>query len=424
MRAVGPDIPPNVIILLAGGWRAQSFDGGEGMRAPHLARLAEDGVRFSRAYTTCPAPAPARASLLTGRFPHACGVTRDGQRLPLGEKTLAEILVSAGYETAFVGHWRLDGAATPGYVPPGERRQGFIYWAAVNRGERLYDAPYFLDEPRPLTARGFEPAAQSELAAEFVARKRERPYLLVLFWGLPAGPRTSPPLRPAEAPESLRLRFNVPAGAETETRREIALYHAAGAAIDAAAGRVLEALEEGGAAGETIVVFTSDHGEMLGSHGLAGAGEAYEEAVRVPLVIRYPRVAPRGMTLDMPVSLADLAPTVLGLAGLGHPAVHGRNLAPLIRGEPAERPESAYVAGRLGEPGEWRMVVRGLDKVVVGRRFNVTHLYNLGQDPYEMWNLAEEKKARRKRDEMQAILRDWMRRTGDRILPSGLRIRE
>lgn len=424
MRATGPDTPPNVVLLLAGGWRAQSFDGGEGMRAPHLARLAEDGVRFKRVYTTCPAPAPARASVLTGRFPHACGVTRDGQRLPLAEKTLAEILVSAGYETAFVGHWRLDGATTPGYVPPGERRQGFLHWAAVNRGERWYDAPYYLDEPRPLTAQGFEPAAQAELAVDFITRSRDRPFFIALFWGLPAGPRpVLPTLRP-KAPESTRLRFNVPAGHEDGARREIALYHAACAAVDESSGRLLQALEQTGAAGETIVVFTSDHGEMLGSHGLAGAGEAYEEAVRVPLVIRYPRVTPRGMTFDMPVSLADLAPTVLGLAGLGHPAVHGRNLAPLIRGEPAERPESAYVEGRLGEPGEWRMVVRGLDKVVVGRRFNVTHLYNLGQDPYEMWNLAEEKEARRKRDEMQAILRDWMRRTGDRILPSGLKIRE
>jgi len=140
--------------------------------------------------------------------------------------------------------------------------------------------------------------------------------------------------------------------------------------------------------------------------------------------MRYPLLVRGGRELDVPVSNVDLMPTLLSLAGVAVPkTVQGRNLAPLLAGEDGPRPEAVYCQGQLGSPGEWRMVVRGLDKVVVDREFAITHLYNLGQDPFEMENLATEKRFRRKRDEMFAILESWMRKTSDRILPSGLRLR-
>jgi arylsulfatase A-like enzyme len=140
--------------------------------------------------------------------------------------------------------------------------------------------------------------------------------------------------------------------------------------------------------------------------------------------VRYGRAIRGGVTSDMPISLVDLMPTLLSLAGVpAPPGVQGRDLSQQWLRGTGPRSESIYCQGRLGTPEEWRMVVRGLDKLVVDRELKVTYLFNLGQDPYERNNLAREPAFARTRDEMTAILRDWMQRLGDRILPSGLRLR-
>jgi arylsulfatase A-like enzyme len=164
------------------------------------------------------------------------------------------------------------------------------------------------------------------------------------------------------------------------------------------------------------VVFTSDAGVMLGSQGLEDDNQPFEEAVRVPLLVRYPGVLAAGGTNDALVSNVDLMPTLLKLCGVDIPEnVQGQDLS-----APSE---SIYCSGKLGDPDEWRMVVRGLDKLVVNRDLNVTHLYNLGQDPFELENLAREVSQDLKRDELKALLKDWMRRTGDGMDPSGLKRR-
>lgn len=417
---------PNILLMIAGGWRGQTWPGAdEELQAPNLARLTAEGAWFRRAYTANPEPGPGRAAILTGLFPHTCGVFRDGDRLDGEAATLAELLAEVGYESGFIGHWRLDGRAAPGYVPPGPRRHGFTYWAAANRVRRYYDAPYFLDSPEPRTATGFEPEFQARLAAGYIRRPRENPFFLCLAWGPPAGPRAAPSrYRELYRGRRFSLRLNVPAKSADAVQQDLARYYAMCSALDACAGLVLDALEKAGAADGTIVVFTSDSGDMLGSHGLEGAGVFYEEAVRVPLVIRYPSAVEAGSAPHLPVSTVDILPTVLYLAGFRISGLPGRNLAPVLAGGDVEGPESVYCQGRLGSRSEWRMVVRGFDKVVVDRGQVVTHLFHLGRDPYEMENLAGEKAVRRTRDEMRAILRDWMRRAGDKILPSGLKVRE
>jgi len=417
---------PNIVFMIAGGWRGPTWPGvDEELEAPNLARLTAEGAWFTRAYTANPEPGPGRAAILTGLYPHACGVFTDGDRISEDAATLAEILAEVGYESGFVGHWRLDGRAVPGYVPPGPRRHGFTYWAAANRVRRYYDAPYFLDSPEPRTASGFEPEFQARLAAKFMEKQRQNPFFLCLAWGPPAGPRLAPPrFRELYRERRFSLRLNVPAESAPAVQQALAEYYAMCSALDACVGLVLDSLEESGAGGDTIVVFTSDSGDMLGSHGLQGARIFYEEAVRVPLVIRYPAAIAAGAVHHLPVSTTDIVPTVLYLAGFRMSGLPGRNLAGVIEGGEVKGPESVYCQGRLGSRSEWRMVVRGFDKVVADREMRITHLYNLSRDPYEMENLAGEKPFRRTRDEMRAILRDWMRRAADKILPSGLKVRE
>jgi len=418
---------PNIVFLLADQWRPQTLPaaGDTNLIAPNLARLGKEGVHCRRAYATNPVCSPSRASILTGRYPHACRVPRNDLPLALEEPSLALELKKAGYATGYIGKWHLDGEGKPGFVPPGPRRRGFDFWAAFNRGHAYYDPTYFGDSPEPVRPGGFEPDYQTDLAIRFIRSHRDRPFFLYLSWGPPHPPRKAPEafLRRYD-PRAFRLAANVPDHYEAKAREGMHGYYALCTAVDANLGRVLAALDELRLADDTIVVFTSDHGDMLGAHGLEFKGLPYEESSRIPLLIRYPRKLGRDVDNDTLVSNADLMPTLLSSCGAGIPeSVQGRNLAPLLFEGRGESPESVYAYGRLGTAEEWRMVVRGYDKLVVNARLEATHLYNLGQDPLEMNNLAGEAGSLRKRDELRAVLRMRMRELGDTMDPSGLRLR-
>ena len=419
---------PNVLFILADQWRAQALPtaGNKDIRVPNLDGLALEGMQFNRAYAADPLCTPSRAALATGRFPHACGVPRDDIRLPLNWSTLSSQMKDAGYRTGYVGEWRLDGSETPGYVPSGPRRRGFDYWAAFNRGNRFFESVYFRDRPEPIRAPGFEPDYQTDLATEFIEQNRQNPFFLFLSWGPPRPPR-NPPARMAQAyaADRIQLRANVPVEIEQRVRNEYADYYAMGTALDQDLGRLLNVLDRNSLAADTLVVFTSDHGDMLGSHGLEDKNAPYEESARIPLLIRYPKLIKAGVRRDdLMVSNVDLMPTLLALCGTPVPeTVQGRDLsAVIVKGEGGGQ-ESIFAEGKLGSADEWRMVVRGLDKLVLDARLEVTHLYNLGQDPMEMENLAHEPSQELKRDELRALLKEWMRRTEDRMDASGLKKR-
>ena len=421
--SAAPARKPNIVFVLAGGWRGPLAGD---LLVPNLAALGKRGVSFERLYTCYPAAAPSRAALITGRFPHSCGVPHDGVRLPIDQPSIAEQFKRAGYRNGYIGEWRLDGADDPGFVPPGPRRHGFDYWAAFNRGHRYFDSVYFLNAAEPIHRVGFEPDYQTDLAIDFIKQSGSKPFYLFLAWGPPHPPLGPLPPRVATLydPQSLRLRANVPTEQEASTQASYASYYALCSALDDNLGRLLGALDDQHLADDTIIVFTSDSGSMLGSQGLEDDNQPFEEAVRVPLIVRYPgALANRGKN-DALLSNVDLMPTLLGLCGIDTPdIVQGQDLSPWLTGKEGSHGESVYASGKLGEPEEWRMVVRGLDKLGVDRGLNVTHLYNLGQDPFEMENLAREVSQELKRDELKALLKDWMRRSGDGMDPSGLKKR-
>jgi arylsulfatase A-like enzyme len=411
--------PPNVLLLMADSWRGQAlpFAGDSNLSLPNLSRLAREGAWCSRTYTSYPVCCPSRAAVLTGKFPHAAGVTRNHSRLPLGEETLSAVLRRAGYRTGYIGKWHLDGAESPGFVPP-ERRRGFGYWAAYNVAHRHYESVYFRDSPEPVPVDGFEPDHLTRLAVDFLKQDRSKPFFLYLSWVPPHAPYTPPRKHRRNDAGALRLRPNVPGDPADQVRADLAGYYGLCSAVDENVGRLLEEIDGGGRARDTIVVFTSDHGHMLGSHGIDGIDVPYEEACRVPLLIRYPRRVAAGTGIDALVSNVDLAPSLLSLCGVEAPAgIQGFDLAGLLTGAGGRRPESAYAEGAIGQPGEWRMIVRGLDKLVVDRSRKPTHLFNLGLDPYERENLVEEESKRLIRDELGEQLRRWAFRTGDRLGP-------
>jgi arylsulfatase A-like enzyme len=171
---------------------------------------------------------------------------------------------------------------------------------------------------------------------------------------------------------------------------------------------------------EIITVLTAESGN--------GEDSPFQRSVQVPMAIRWPgKLKPR-VADELLISHADILPTLLALLGIapgGAPpeALQGRDLSKLIQSGAGEIPDSVYAEGRLGQPGEWRVVVRGYDKFVIHPREEATHLYNLADDPAEENDLAHDREHELTRDSMLALARQWMRKLGDGMDPSGLRLR-
>ncbi|MFN0106495.1 MAG: sulfatase, partial [Bryobacteraceae bacterium] len=407
------------LFILCDQWRRQTMPPGDkDLIAPHLARLTGEAVEFTRAYVANPVCTPSRAALQTGRYPHSVSMPWNNRLLPVTERCMAEAFAAAGYKTGYIGKWHLDGDGKPGFVPPGPRRRGYQYWAAFNRGHLYFNSIYFRDEDKPISMEGFEPDYQTDLAIDFIRQNQASPFFLFLSFGPPHTPRR-PPARHAATykPASFQVRDNVPGSYEAEARKGMAGYYGLCTALDENVGRLLETLDKLRLAEDTIVVFSADHGDMLGSQGLEYKGVWYEESAGVPLLIRWPRRLTAGTKQDWLFNNIDIAPTLRGLCGLPPmEAAQGEDRSALVlaagRGE---RPESVYVQGRLGAAGEWRMVIRGWDKLVVDRELKVTHLYNLAQDPLEKDNLAGDRGTIRRQEELLALMRRWILWTGDRV---------
>lgn len=392
--------------------------GDKDLIAPRLAELTRQGVQFPRAYVANPVCTPSRATLQTGRYPHAVSMPWNNRQLPVAETCVAEAFAAAGYKTGYIGKWHLDGDAKPGFVPPGPRRRGYQSWAGFNRGHAYFNSVYFRDEDKPIEGAGFEPDYQTGLAIDFIRENQAAPFFLFLSYGPPHTPR-KPPERHAATykPSALHPRGNVPASYDAQARKGMAGYYGLCTSLDENVGRLLDALDELRLSQGTIVIFTADHGDMLGSQGLEYKGVWYEESAGVPLLIRWPGRVAAGSTQDWLFNNIDMAPTLRGLCGLNAiEAAQGEDRSNLIlQGGAGNRPESIYVQGRLGTPGEWRMVIRGWDKLVVDRDLKVTHLYNLAQDPLEQDNLAADRATIRRQEELQALMRRWMIKSGDRV---------
>lgn len=410
-----PPRRPNLLFILADQWRPQSLpsSGDSDLHAPNLAKLAADGVHFDRMYASDPVCTPSRASMITGKYPRACRMPHNDLQLPREEKCIAQEFKNAAYSTGYIGKWHLDGEPRPGFVPPGWRRRGFDYWAGFNRGHFYFTSTYYRDTDQPIHRNDvYEPDYQTDLAIDFIKANKEKPFYLFLSWGPPHTPRT-PPARYANyyKPAQFHLPPNVPAKYEATARKDRVGYYGSCSALDDNVGRLMAALDGNGLAGDTIVVFTADHGDMLGSHGLEFKGVPYEESAHIPFLMRYPRRLKSGRKDDLLMCNVDYMPTLLSMCGLKAPStVQGRDLSRQILTGTGDRPESIYSEGKLGTDGEWHMVVRGKDKLVMNTSGEVTHLFNLAEDPFEMKNLAKEAGGYPKFPELKRLLEDWNRR--------------
>lgn len=414
---------PNILFIMPDQLRAQAlgYMGNPDVHTPHIDRLAAESVVLPNTFANTPVCCPARAVILTGKYVHRNGMVANDLRLRESQVTVAELLRDAGYRTGFVGKWHLDGGRRmPGFVPPGPRRQGFEFWAANECSHAHFNTQYFRDTPEPIPVRTFEPEAWTDLGIEFLrgSKKDGRPFFLTIQMGPPHDPYKAPPeYAKRYDPAKLAMRPNWQAGPKVPGRAEIAEYYGMITAIDDQVGRLVRTLEELGMAEDTIVLFSSDHGDMLGSHGQRLKRKPWEESILVPGILRYPRKVRGGRKVETPFTHVDFAPTLLGLCGL-RPGrdMQGADLSGAMLGKPGG-PDSAFFqifgpyAGDGTEAG-WRGV-RTRRYMYARYESKPWVLYDLEKDPFEQKNRVADPAAKAVLEDMERRLKRWMSRTGD-----------
>ncbi len=397
---------PNVLYVFGDQWRAQAFGyaGDPNVHTPGIDAFAHESVNFTQAVSGCPVCTPYRGSLMTGQYPNRHGLVAND--LCLRERAsgpfLAECFAEAGYQTAYIGKWHIDGHGRSKVIPP-DRRLGFQFWRTYECTHQYNESFYYQDDdPEPKPWQGYDAHAQTRAACRYLREEvGDKPFFMMLSWGPPHNPFHTAPenYRLLYSPEALILRDNVPPEHEGEARRDLAGYYAHCTALDDAFGQLMATLDETGLADNTIVVFTSDHGDMLGSQGQGRKQRPYEESIRVPLLIRDPR-HPDPRTDDAPFDAPDMMPTLLGLCGLPIPdSVQGLDFSGgILTGRPATC-EDALLA--LYTPfHEWRWDNGGREyRGLRTRRYTYVRtlldggpwlLYDNQEDPFQLRNLVHD----------------------------------
>jgi arylsulfatase A-like enzyme len=351
---------PNLLFVFADQFRRQAmgFMKEDPVITPNFNRFATESVVFTHAISAVSICSPFRAMLMTSRFPLSTGIVgncKAGISYELSEKEicLSDVLSNNEYQTGYIGKWHLEcpglnksktppGNPTGGdaWTFPGPRRHGFDLWYAYNTGADHFHPHYWADSTEKIQVHEWSAKHETDIAIEFMEKRdRDRPFALFMSW--------YPPHPDFEAPQEyldlyhgreLPLRPNA-----KETKNRLP-YFAAITSLDDQFRRLLDFLEKEDLSDNTIVVFTSDHGEMMQSHADMGKDIWYEESIGIPFLIRWPqRLTPR--KTDMLFACYDFMPTLLGLMAIPVPeTVEGRDYSTTLFGQSNEEPSSAFIA--------------------------------------------------------------------------------
>jgi arylsulfatase A-like enzyme len=347
---------PNLLFVFSDQhrWSDLGCYGNPDVSSPHLDALAANGLRFTDCICNSPLCVPARGSLLTGLLPLKHGGVGNDLPLKAGIETCGDVFRNGGYRTGYIGKWNLGGTPRDRAIPPQER-EGFEEWKAANCTHQYWNSYYDDDESGQRHGiEGYEPSTQTSFAVDFIQRHKDHPWALWLSWGPPHDPYRDVPAEWLARYDAVRpeLRPNVPdevrngeAVASREAlRKALCGYYAHVSALDHEFGRLVQALESTDQLADTILVYTSDHGDMLGSHGFLGKQLPHEESVRVPLLVSWPNGnIQRGVSREM-INLVDLPVTLAALAGLQfHGETDGLDLGSLFRDQSARGREVSYL---------------------------------------------------------------------------------
>lgn len=427
---------PNILYIFPDQYRPQAmaFMEEDPVITPNIDRLASEGVVCYNAVSTSPLSSPYRGMLMTGKYPHSNHIVTNcnsyanqfGVYLREEEECISDVLKANGYHCGYIGKWHLDApegevardwqvAEWDAYTPEGPKRHGFDYWCSYGCNNQHND-PYYWEGDSPISdttfARMWSPRFEASRAIDFIEAKgtsadrdTSKPWALFISMNPPHGPYDQVPqeykdLYKDQPIEELLYRGNVPpleAKGSRAARNSVRNYYACVTGVDTEVGRIMEALDRSGQRENTIVVFTADHGEMMGGHGLMQKNVHYEESFRVPFILSWSGKLDHRME-SLHIGSPDIMPTLLGLTGLSESiptAVEGDDFSEVILGTSDTRPEfSLYV-----RPGERLSTAyaRGLrtDRYtfVIERREKDTQkryvLFDNVADPYQLNNIAD-----------------------------------
>lgn len=418
---------PNLLYVFADqlGYHHCGYAGDEYARTPNIDRLAAESCNFRQAVSNTPVCAPYRASLLTGKHQSSTGMVINELRLSPEHECFGHALKRGGYRTAYVGKWHLwanelgnHNLTRNGFVPPSPYRLGFDdVWAGYNFNHDYYKAPYFRDTPDRQIWKDYEPDDQTRFTIDFIrgCAQRSEPFAAFLSWGPPHSPwtwqnvapewaelyrRADLPVRPNFSTVSDPYADNwakLPPDYANRVKEEMRVYYAQTANIDWNIGRLVKTLDELGIADNTILVFTSDHGEMFGSHGRQAKYIFYEEASRIPFLIRWPSKIPKKTVTDALLGTPDIMPTLLSMMNLNSPrSTEGVDLSAHAMGKGGSQPEYAFMQG-MGTTAawqdgtEWRALRDHEYTYAIYHRDGSELLFNNFKDPYQLRNLVGER---------------------------------
>ncbi|MBJ40274.1 MAG: hypothetical protein CMD83_17750 [Gammaproteobacteria bacterium] len=406
---------PNVVVLFPDQLRAQSLPlyGTDALRedqieTPNIERLAARGVRLDNAFSNCPVCTPARAMLVTGRYPQSTGHLINSTRTRHSEISIADAFAHAGYRTGWVGKWHLHTGhwpaldrmpMQPDWVPKGRDRLGFDYWRAYNQHMVYFDGFVQKGDWNYERWDGYETDGLLHYAFEFMDEAKDDPFLLFVSPHQPhfTPGKFAPDRFYAQLPETLTLPANVPEPLQALSTEMYRHYLAMILAIDEMLGRLLDYLEANHLLDDTIVLFASDHGTQGGSQGVNpwSKKNPYDASVHIPAIISYPRSISAGSRSGALTSMVDFFPTVCGLAGVPIPrSVEGTDHSGAFTGDPANvGPDSVFLMNFskyfdwFQDGAEWRGV-RTRTHMYCVRLDGTEELYDLTADPLQMTNIA------------------------------------
>jgi arylsulfatase A-like enzyme len=413
---------PNILYVFSDMQRATSLGcyGDPNVNTPNLDAFSKQGARFDAAMSNTPVCCPHRAILMTGLYSHNNGVVSNGVNFTRKARGIAEQFADAGYVTGYSGKWHIpEGYGTKATMPLGFPRD--LETRKFGKRTHGHYVSVKVQEENGTNAQKefYRPTLIADEAIKFIETesKGTKPWIFFASWIPPHGPYASPPKFLKNYQGKLKLPPNVPKGlAEVHARNSLPDYYGMVESLDIEFKRILDALDRVGVTKDTIVIYSSDHGDMVGCQGYKAKRWPYEESARVPFLIRYPRSIKPGQVIPDPFGTADVYPTLATLAGLTPPKdIDGLDYSPMITGK-SNKPPRDYaflqmIYGYVPWPG-WRgfrtkkySYARTVDSPWI--------LYDLQKDPYQMNNLVDDPKSKALVKKMDARLARIMKENGD-----------
>ena len=443
---------PNVVVIMTDDqrWDCMSCEGHPFLKTPNMDRIAREGARFANMFVTTSLCSPSRASFLSGLYAHTHKVTNNFTDYPADLASYPLHLQQSGYQTAYIGKWHMGEQSD-------ERRPGFDYWITHKGQGKYYDTTFNINGKRTVK-KGYYTHRVTDMAIDWLKQDHNKPYLLIIGHKAPHTPFTpekkyriiyddvkidypKTAFNLESKPRWVKERLNTWHGIYgpifgfrknfPDTRPESVLkfaefvraYTATIKSVDDSVGRVYKTLKELGQLDNTLLIFTSDNGFFLGEHGMTDKRTMHEASIRVPLLVRYPRLIKPGTIISKMVMNVDLAPSILDICR-AKPLknIHGKSWKKLLAGETSGWRKSLYYSYNYEKQFPYTPNVRG----VRTDEWKYVHypngdnkpdlykaeLYYLKNDPLETNNLIDEPKYADKVRELKAELHRLMAQTG------------